>query len=227
MNRGSAHRERSVPSRFGRFNEAPIHESGKYGLRARAGSRLRRASMRPRFMNRGSAVRRSSQGLAPHRFNEAPIHESGKSGSLSSSTYSTCGFNEAPIHESGKFIARFAVSATRLGFNEAPIHESGKSGRIECGRSQGIDASMRPRFMNRGSPDSISTLCQGGSASMRPRFMNRGSPAAYRPDSGTRHRFNEAPIHESGKLLCYRCGSFVTVASMRPRFMNRGSTAPA
>ena len=54
MNRGSAqHRHRTGVARL-RFNEAPIHESGKYppSLRSRAES---------------------------SRFNEAPIHESGKS----------------------------------------------------------------------------------------------------------------------------------------------------
>ena len=54
MNRGSLpkrHRKR-VSNRC--FNEAPIHESGKYGapVASRSGSK--------------------------HRFNEAPIHESGK-----------------------------------------------------------------------------------------------------------------------------------------------------
>ena len=37
-------------------------------------------------------------------------------------------------------------------------------------------ASMRPRFMNRGSEIDQCRLCQGfDRASMRPRFMNRGS----------------------------------------------------
>ena len=36
-------------------------------------------------------------------------------------------------------------------------------------------------------------------------------------------RFNEAPIHESGKAGVGRLGlELVHVASMRPRFMNRG-----
>ena len=64
--------------------------------------------------------------------------------------------------------------AAPTGFNEAPIHESGKScacviGWLVC------SASMRPRFMNRGSniyPDAASA---SAAASMRPRFMNRGS----------------------------------------------------
>ena len=86
------------------------------------------------------------------------------------------------------------------GFNEAPIHESGK---YPCSRLTPLGygpASMRPRFMNRGSrgkmPGEIRTI----EASMRPRFMNRGS--------------DEADLLEH-----HARGS----ASMRPRFMNRGS----
>ena len=54
--------------------------------------------------------------------------------------------------------------------------------------------------MNRGSAAlRWFSRADSGRASMRPRFMNRGSPreatsAAQRPES-----FNEAPIHESGK----------------------------
>ena len=36
-------------------------------------------------------------------------------------------------------------------------------------------------------------------ASMRPRFMNRGSSIDRERSSGQSRRFNEAPIHESGK----------------------------
>ena len=86
-------------------------------------------------------------------------------------------FNEAPIHESGKYPESQPRKAALYGFNEAPIHESGKS---QC--SSVLDpcfplASMRPRFMNRGSitPGLGSGLL--GAASMRPRFMNRGSEA--------------------------------------------------
>ena len=54
MNRGSAFRMISSFRAAVGFNEAPIHESGKFergpGLRPRRGH----ASMRPRFMNRGS-----------------------------------------------------------------------------------------------------------------------------------------------------------------------------
>ena len=85
----------------------------------------------------------------------------------------TC-FNEAPIHESGKccFVATASASSER--FNEAPIHESGK-----------YDHTLGPVF------DRI--------ASMRPRFMNRGSIANGLGLGRERGRFNEAPIHESGK----------------------------
>ena len=63
-------------------------------------------------------------------------------------------------------------------FNEAPIHESGKYQQFERDRFRAGQASMRPRFMNRGSDSGKSSLDGEGRASMRPRFMNRGSPAA-------------------------------------------------
>ena len=86
-----------------RFNEAPIHESGKSRDMLEDG-RLTAASMRPRFMNRGSIM--------------LWAHSSGRSS----------GFNEAPIHESGKCDAWERPGCwVRRGFNEAPIHESGKS----------------------------------------------------------------------------------------------------
>ena len=79
MNRGSIRvieDEVDIPARF---NEAPIHESGK----CRRGDQRRQgrepASMRPRFMNRGSAKLPAGSPGDWIRFNEAPIHESGKS----------------------------------------------------------------------------------------------------------------------------------------------------
>ena len=101
-------------------------------------------------MNRGSAAERGAVQGADGRFNEAPIHESGKSRRWSDWTITDSRFNEAPIHESGKWYQTLADQASR-------------------------DASMRPRFMNRGS--SLASL------------------QSYGLDCG----FNEAPIHESGK----------------------------
>ena len=60
-------------------------------------------------------------------------------------------------------------------------------------------ASMRPRFMNRGSADGETRTRIGRLASMRPRFMNRGSLARRRAPDPRTTGFNEAPIHESGK----------------------------
>ena len=60
------------------FNEAPIHESGKWRGSTRRGPR------------------------SASRFNEAPIHESGKSPRNERLYAATSSFNEAPIHESGK-----------------------------------------------------------------------------------------------------------------------------
>ena len=85
-----------------RFNEAPIHESGKYDHVRAAGLTALRASMRPRFMNRGSASTTRIPSGRSYGFNEAPIHESGKSFRARRSPTCQNRFNEAPIHESGK-----------------------------------------------------------------------------------------------------------------------------
>ena len=68
------------------------------------------------------------------------------------------------------------------GFNEAPIHESGKLP---------PDARQRPRIR----------------ASMRPRFMNRGSELHHRWTARAGRGFNEAPIHESGKSISPTCAA--------------------
>ena len=78
MNRGSPVLSPRSDARVHRFNEAPIHESGK--------------SSRP------SSHRDSCCG-----FNEAPIHESGKCAAAIRRGATDGRFNEAPIHESGKF----------------------------------------------------------------------------------------------------------------------------
>ena len=87
----------------------------------------------------------------------------------------TCSFNEAPIHESGKSRAARRTCWTTSSFNEAPIHESGKSLLFDQASVLQFDASMRPRF------------------------MNRGSWVILRSVVFRKTRFNEAPIHESGK----------------------------
>ena len=84
-------------------------------------------------------------------------------------------------------------------FNEAPIHESGKFDH-DLEHLQEFLASMRPRFMNRGSGRSVFHWRRLHGASMRPRFMNRGSNDAMDGNSSRSPGFNEAPIHESGKL---------------------------
>ena len=88
---------------------------------------------------------------------------------------------------------------SRIGFNEAPIHESGKYTNRVSEATALAGASMRPRFMNRGSPAESDGHPVASIASMRPRFMNRGSASP-----------SEGPFQSIG-------------ASMRPRFMNRGS----
>ena len=53
--------------------------------------------------------------------------------------------------------------------------------------------------MNRGSHEDRPIDTLGVHASMRPRFMNRGSPVTVTQRKLLALRFNEAPIHESGK----------------------------
>ena len=59
MNRGSPIHTGHTSGRARGFNEAPIHESGKWYAEARK-RKAAGASMRPRFMNRGSAATRQT-----------------------------------------------------------------------------------------------------------------------------------------------------------------------
>ena len=79
MNRGSGPLTWTVHRCGLAFNEAPIHESGKFDATYRLMGISAVPSMRPRFMNRGSAFGCSERILLESAFNEAPIHESGKS----------------------------------------------------------------------------------------------------------------------------------------------------
>ena len=187
-------------------------------------------------MNRGSHRPRRLCADSRTGFNEAPIHESGKWQSPPDDQICFCRFNEAPIHESGKCgCPKRRRYASPFRFNEAPIHESGKcqlfrndritlvasmrprfmnrgSGRLRIPTSSESLASMRPRFMNRGSYDFKDFKDNWKQASMRPRFMNRGSSAGPRSGRYRPRGFNEAPIHESGKCAvtprtsAARCG---------------------
>ena len=77
--------------------------------------------------------------------------------------------------------------------------------------------------MNRGSQPRADHAPLPQAASMRPRFMNRGSAIQRAPSDESADGFNEAPIHESGKSDPVRFDGCTSRASMRPRFMNRGS----
>ena len=126
-------------------------------------------------MNRGSLEIVRKDNPISVRFNEAPIHESGKFAESARPASSRTGFNEAPIHESGKFRAELFRRRVRYSFNEAPIHESGKCSHRGRPNVLQTSASMRPRFMNRGSYSGVARVSHCDLASMRPRFMNRGS----------------------------------------------------
>ena len=88
-------------------------------------------------MNRGSGTLGTIRARGRGCFNEAPIHESGKSRPYRATCSQAYRFNEAPIHESGK-------KHTRLPFPRLRI------------------ASMRPRFMNRGSTDRLAQRLRQG-----------------------------------------------------------------
>ena len=78
MNRGSGSVHLKPRKIRTTFNEAPIHESGKFGH---------------------GGVDDDGQPA----FNEAPIHESGKFVMTQGVEEFESPFNEAPIHESGKY----------------------------------------------------------------------------------------------------------------------------
>ena len=227
MNRGSNGRTTRSSTISTGFNEAPIHESGKPDSREVIVRYLEEASMRPRFMNRGSASRkvlfaRCSSASMRPRF-----------------------MNRGSNHRIPRQPRRARASMRPRFMNRGSRITVDDSLRRRC-------ASMRPRFMNRGSAriQAIERACN--CASMRPRFMNRGSAIRSRSIRSFSIRFNEAPIHESGKLACHPVRSPALLgfneapihesgkrhayrslrcawgaASMRPRFMNRGSVSVA
>ena len=154
MNRGSgAPRRRHVRGHGASMRPRFMNR----GSDPRRGPKGRRddASMRPRFMNRGS-LRRCSCGL--HLLGHASMRprfmNRGSSVDSASATPPCSGFNEAPIHESGKSFLGPHSGPRAVRFNEAPIHESGKL-RKRSPAVLAFVASMRPRFMNRGSAKQI------------------------------------------------------------------------
>ena len=133
-----------------RFNEAPIHESGKSEPRARRGA-VSIASMRPRFMNRGSVVaalgtlgNANIASMRPRFMNRgsaADLEVVGRSGDASmrprfmnrgSSCRECRGVRPFDASMRPRFMNRGSrvACSPRIGasfcFNEAPIHESGK-----------------------------------------------------------------------------------------------------
>ena len=90
-------------SSFCHFNEAPIHESGK----SQAPEGRRRVdpmtSMRPRFMNRGSSPDRVPiRWVHDHTSMRPRFMNRGSSRDAGGKGKGKPNFNEAPIHESGK-----------------------------------------------------------------------------------------------------------------------------
>ena len=123
MNRGRA-RERPARSATARFNEAPIHESGK----------------------RAVVVVRGQPGL---RFNEAPIHESGKDSARESNPRGRPASMRPRFMNRGRTMPSLASPDTDLASMRPRFMNRGsvQSTHRRCGT---LWASMRPRFMNRG-----------------------------------------------------------------------------
>ena len=222
MNRGSANRTGRGKIASPCFNEAPIHESGKSASLNEARVMVN-ASMRPRFMNRGSHPQ-AKQGAQKRLASMRPRFMNRGSPCQTPSTRYPCQrFNEAPIHESGKCPMRYRrLRRWPSCFNEAPIHESGKSKRREK-HDAGIHASMRPRFMNRGSSAVRRVVRAADRASMRPRFMNRGSDAYFDALDTAKIASMRPRFMNRGSNSSRTQSTSSEAASMRPRFMNRGS----
>ena len=123
------------------------------------------------------------------------------------------GFNEAPIHESGKSASCPASPDTpRKRFNEAPIHESGKYELLGHALRRIAHASMRPRFMNRGSATQADPSDQAAISFNEAPIHESGKSWPWQPLASNRSTgFNEAPIHESGKYYVARPAEGVLV----------------
>ena len=80
--------------------------------------------------------------------------------------------------------------------------------------------------MNRGSNRlTISSPCDAMPFNEAP-IHESGKLRTSTTGSATRSAFNEAPIHESGKYEAQEEIDRLELPSMRPRFMNRGSRVP-
>ena len=134
-----------------------------------------RASMRPRFMNRGSRTKKSGGALV-----RVP--------------------SMRPRFMNRGSVLLDVPFALQIQPSMRPRFMNRGSARARSASTPGTPASMRPRFMNRGSRERIAGGRGMTAASMRPRFMNRGSGSSHVRISIVCICFNEAPIHESGKL---------------------------
>ena len=156
------------------------------------------ASMRPRFMNRGSAAASRTSAVSQLASMRPRFMNRGSDLSHSARGRSTPRFNEAPIHESGKLFW-YAIVDFTFGASMRPRFMNRGSCAVLILSHPPKTASMRPRFMNRGSESRVEWCSRTRAASMRPRFMNRGSSPTSEMTRFPSRRFNEAPIHESGK----------------------------
>ena len=151
MNRGSAADFRPERTSDLSFNEAPIHESGKFDS----------GPLPAPTCNSG--------------FNEAPIHESGKSEGITMTTHDAYRASMRPRFMNwGSMVFVSMPPAQALASMRPRFMNRGSDPGWAPAKCR-LLASMRPRFMNRGSMDVFQEMAVEFYASMRPRFMNRGS----------------------------------------------------
>ena len=92
-----------------------------------------------------------------------------------------------------------------------------------CITHQGQQASMRPRFFNRGKDVEGNHRQRGGWTSMRPRFFNRGKTGLGGDNRKERTTSMRPRFFNRGKRpWAARSGGAQCITSMRPRFFNRG-----
>ena len=198
MNRGSRiGRRRAGLARVASMRPRFMNRGSDFGERGWERSPAD-ASMRPRFMNRGSQTRDMAEQAAKQASMRPRFMNRGSRHRLRHHVLKIVASMRPRFMNRGSSELVVLRLAGDAGFNEAPIHESGKC--MDGHRVHPVQrASMRPRFMNRGSRSGSGCSRMLSAASMRPRFMNRGSGRAATQHGRASARFNEAPIHESGK----------------------------
>ena len=209
------------------------------------------ASMGPRFFNRGNgAIHRGIAhqdvaSMGPRFFNRGNANE------WNAGDIGAAGFNGAAVFQPRKRHGRTRVRRRHQGFNGAAVFQPRKRqltvtgwgnisvlqwGRgfstaettfVKMGDALRIEASMGPRFFNRGNRRSGKGPLYFYPASMGPRFFNRGNDAARKcVRANSSLQWGRGFSTAETVVRPYLSGRDET-ASMGPRFFNRGNAAVA